>query len=101
MPRVREIEETLRQAQIDPRLIGIICTLAERQRYQHQQISGIAQLFNRIIDLISQLMLKMNIRDANLKKLGVEEMMKSKGVSVESVESFDESGINTTGDDTK
>lgn len=38
---------------------------------------------------------KMGIRDVNLKKLGVEEMLKSTGVQVESVEQFDEDATPT------
>lgn len=42
------------------------------------------------MDLVQQLIEKMGIRDAHLRSLGVEEMLKDKGVRVESVESFDE-----------
>lgn len=41
-------------------------------------------------DLLSQLIAKMGVRDANLKKLGIEELLKDQGVRVESVEQFDE-----------
>jgi hypothetical protein len=90
MPRVREIEELCRKAQMDPRITSVICMLAERQRIQHQQILEVAQLFNRMQDFMVQLIEKMGVRDANLRKLGVEEMLKDTGVRVESVEEFDE-----------
>lgn len=90
LPRVREIEETLRKAQLDPRLIQVVCMIAERQRVQHQQLLGMAQMFNQMQDLLSQLIEKMGVRDTNLRKLGVEEMLKDAGVRVESVEEFDE-----------
>lgn len=89
MPRVREIEETLRKAQVDPRLTSVICLLAERQRVEHQLIYELARNFNQMQDLVKTLIDKMGVRDANLKKLGVEEMLKDTGVRVESVEEFD------------
>src|SRR5262245_45233822 len=92
MPRVREIEELCRKAQIDTRITQVLCMMAERQRVQHQQIMGMAQLFNGMQDMLANLIDMMGIRDANLKKLGVEEMIKDKlhrGVTVESVEEFD------------
>jgi hypothetical protein len=71
--------------------------LAERQRVQHQQIYETAQTLIRMQELVNTLIDKMGIRDERLKKLGVEEMLKNldekrgdKGVSVESVEQFDE-----------
>jgi ATP-dependent protease HslVU (ClpYQ) ATPase subunit len=87
---VRQIEEDLRKAQLDPRLINVVCMMAERQRVQHEQLMGMARLFNQMQDLLSQLIEKMGIRDTHLKKLGVEEMLKDTGVRVESVEEFDE-----------
>lgn len=89
LPRVRQIEETLRQAQVDPRLTSVICMMAERQRVQHEQILQLAQNFNAMQDLVSQLIGKMGVRDGHLKKLGIEEMLKDSGVRVESVDEFD------------
>jgi hypothetical protein len=64
--------------------------LAERQRVQHQQLMGMAQLFNGMQDMLKNLIDMMGVRDTNLRKLGVEEMLKdAKGVSVESVDDFD------------
>lgn len=90
LPRVRQIEEMCRQAQIDPRLTSVICMMAERQRVQHEQILALVTNFNQMQDLLSQLIGKMGVRDGNLRKLGVEEMLKDKGVRVESVSEFDE-----------
>ena len=90
LPRVRQIEEDLRKAQLDPRLINVVCMMAERQRVQHQQILELAQNFNQMQDLVSQLIAKMGVRDAHLQKLGIEEMIKDSGVRVESVEEFDQ-----------
>ena len=93
MPRVRHIEEELRKAHMDPRVINVVCMLAERQRIQHQQMYEMATTIVRLQDLLSELNAKMGVRDANLRKLGIEEMIKeanSKGVSVDSVAEFDE-----------
>lgn len=96
LPRVRQIEETLRQAQLDPRLISVITAIAERQRVQHQQLYQMASLIVAMQDLIKQLIEKMGVRDANLNKLGVQEMLKNMqnqskpGALVESVEDFDQ-----------
>ncbi len=96
LQRVRQIEETLRQAQCDPRLIKIICEIAERQRVQHQQIYEVAKLIVAFQDHMSQIHKQLAIRDGNLEKLGVQEMMtnmqsKSAGL-ISSVEEFDEEG---------
>lgn len=93
LPRVRQIEEDLRKAQVDPRLINVVCMIAERQRVAHQQMYEMASMIVKMQDLISQLITKMGVRDEHLRRLGVEEMLKdfnAKGVTVESVESFDE-----------
>jgi hypothetical protein len=90
LPRVRQIEEDLRKAHLDPRLINVVCMMAERQRVQNQQILQLAQNFNQMQDFLSVLIEKMGVRDAHLKKLGIEEMIKDTGVRVESVEEFDE-----------
>jgi len=91
MPRVREIEELCRKAQMDPRITQVLCMLAERQRVQHQQLMGIATMFNSMQDMVQNLIDMMGVRDANLRKLGVEEMIKKdRGVTVESVEEFDQ-----------
>lgn len=94
LPTVRRIEETLRQAQLDPRLISIICEIAERQRVQHQQIYAMAKLIVDFQELVQQLIVKMGVRDKNLDKLGVKEMManfqeQKRGALVGSVEEFD------------
>lgn len=93
LPRVRHIEETLRQAGVDPRVTSVVCMIAERQRIQHQQIYECASSIGKLIDMLTHLTQLMGIRDANLKKLGVEEMLKDyhskTGSAVESVESFD------------
>jgi hypothetical protein len=96
LPRVREIEELCKKAQLDPRVTQILCLIAERQRVQHQQIMGIAQLFNGMQDMLKNIIEMMGIRDQNLRRLGVEEMLKdAKGVTVESVSEFDSDAIPT------
>jgi len=97
MKRVREIEELCRKAQIDPRITQVLCMLAERQRVQHQQMYMVAEQIMKMQELLQVLINKMGVRDDNLRKLGVEEMLKNfdaqrkdKGVTVESVEKFDE-----------
>lgn len=94
LPRTRQIEETLKQAQVDPRVIGVICAIAERQRVQHQQLYECARLIVGLQELLNDMQKKLGIRDANLEKLGVKEMMqnfqnKQQGNLVESVEEFD------------
>lgn len=97
LPRTRRIEEVLKSAQLDPRLIAIICEIAERQRVQHQQIYEFAKLFVAMQTYMEDLAKKLAIRDSNLEKLGVKEMMinfqkQGEGSLVSSVEQFDEEG---------
>lgn len=73
---MRDAEQMLRQMHKDPREITLICSLIERHRVQHEQIMACAQTINGLQNLLSQLIMKMGIRDDNLKKLGVEEMLK-------------------------
>ena len=40
LPRVRQIEEDLRKAQLDPRLINVVCMMAERQRVSTSADTG-------------------------------------------------------------
>jgi hypothetical protein len=94
LPRTRRIEEILKQAQLDPRLIAIICEIAERQRVQHQQIYECAKLIVGIQESYIEMTKKIGIRDGNLEKLGVKEMMQNfqkqkGGALVSSVEEFD------------
>lgn len=97
LPRTRRIEEILREAQLDPRLISIICELAERQRVQHQQIYGVAQMMGKLQDFLLKIIASLKIRDGNLESLGVKEMLtnmqtqKGSAAHVESVEDFDAS----------
>lgn len=46
-------------------------------------------MFGKMQDLLQEILQKLGIRDAHLRKLGVEEMLKDQGVRVESVEEFD------------
>jgi len=94
LPRTRRIEEILKQAQLDPRLIAIICEIAERQRVQHQQIYEFARLFVAMQDVLNKVLEQLGTRDKNLEKLGVREMLtnfqnQKSGSMVESVEEFD------------
>lgn len=93
LPRVRRIEEILKSAQLDPRLIAIICEIAERQRVQHQQMYDVAKLIVGLQESYIEIVKKIGIRDGNLEKLGVKEMMQKlteKGAGfVQSVEEFD------------
>lgn len=90
MPRVRQIEELCRKAQVNPQVTEVLVMLAERQRVQHQQVMELAKNFNRMQDLMQDVIRKLGVRDEHLKRLGVEEMLKDTGVRVESVEEFDE-----------
>lgn len=60
---------------------------------QHQQIMSIVTAFGQMQDLLSQLIVKWGVRDKNLEKLGVKEMMQNmtdaKSGMVSSVEEFD------------
>lgn len=96
MPRVRQIEENLRQAGVDPRVISTICLLAERQRIQHQQLASCAEVIGKLMDMLQNVLDMLGVRDKRLKQLGIEEMIKNlderradRGVKVESVEEFD------------
>lgn len=94
LPRTRRIEEILTNAQVDPRLAKIIIDLAERQRVQHQQIYEFAKLFVSLQEFMLDMSKKLAIRDGNLEKLGVREMLtnlQSKNANfVSSVEEFDQ-----------
>lgn len=85
MPRVREIEELCRKAQMDPRITQVICMLAERQRVQHQQLYEVAQTIVAIQELLQEMLGKVSDIASSDKSAA-----KDTGVHVESVEEFDE-----------
>ena len=88
--KVRQVEELWKQMHKDPRETSVICAMHERLRIQHDQMMLFAAEFNKLIDLVIESNKKMNIRDDNLKKLGVEEMIKASRVAVESVDAQDD-----------
>lgn len=91
LPKVRDIESMLKSAQQDPRLIKIICEMAERMRVQHQQIMQCAEYINKQTDLMIEMMKRLGQRDNMLEKLGIEEMIRGGAKSmVESVDASDD-----------
>lgn len=76
MRKTREIEEILKQAQLDPRLIMIILEMAERMKVQHSQINELAQHQGKMVDLIQQTQNQMGGLGGKLDKLGITEQIK-------------------------
>lgn len=77
MRQTRQIEEILKAAQLDPRLIMIICEIAERMKVQHQQINELAQHQGKIIDLIQETQNQMGGLGGKLDKLGITDQIKA------------------------
>jgi hypothetical protein len=74
--KTREIEEILKNAHIDPRLIMIICELAERMKVQHSQINELAAHQGKMIDLIQTTQNQMGGLGGKLDKLGITDQIK-------------------------
>lgn len=76
MRKTREIEEILKKAQLDPRLIMIILEISERLKVQHSQINELAQHQGKMVDLIQQTQNQMGGLSGKLDKLGITEQIK-------------------------
>lgn len=77
MRKVREVEEILTNAQLDPRVRMIILEQQERLRVSHQQIMGLAEMFDKMVDNYNILVQKMGAVGAGLDKLGLVDKIKS------------------------
>lgn len=76
MRQARDIMERLTNAQVHPALAQIVVEQQERIKLQQQQIFMLAENFGTLQNLFEQVLGQLGIRDANLKRLGVEEMLK-------------------------
>lgn len=76
MRKTRQIEEVLRAAHCDPRLIMIICEIAERMKVQHSQINELAQHQGNLVDLVMETQGQMGNLGGKLDKLGITDRLK-------------------------
>jgi hypothetical protein len=76
MRKTRDIEEVLKSAHLDPRLIMIICEIAERMKVQHSQINELAQHQAKLVDLVQDSQSQMGGLGSKLDKLGVTDKIK-------------------------
>jgi hypothetical protein len=74
--QTREIEDILKKAQLDPRLIMIICEIAERMKVQHSQINELATHQAKLVDLVQDSQNQMGGLGKKLDKLGVTDRIK-------------------------
>lgn len=76
MRQARDIMERLTAAGVHPAHAQITVEQQERIKLQQQQIFMLAENFSMLQNMFEQVLGNLGIRDANLKKLGVEEMLK-------------------------
>jgi len=97
--KVRDAEQLMKSMHTDPRMISLICGMMERLRIQHDQMMLFASEFNKLIDLSTDMMKKLAIRDGYLDKLGVKEMMQKAdmGGMVNAVDAQDDDSDHTAG----
>lgn len=76
MRKTREIEEILKNAHIDPRLIMIMCEISERMKVQHSQINELAQHQSKLVDLVMDTQGQMGGLGSKLDKLGITDKIK-------------------------
>lgn len=90
--QAREVRERL-QGKVHPELVDIICSMAERQQVQHEQMMSVAEAVNKLMDQFTDVVMASGrIADGQkklAKKLGF-------GTDVKSmVESFNEKDDDT------
>lgn len=74
--KTREIEEILKAAQLDPRLIMIICEINERMKVQHSQINELATHQGKLVDMLITTQQQMGGLGGKLDKLGITDQIK-------------------------
>lgn len=77
MRQARDIMERLTAAEVHPALAQVVVEQQERIKLQQQQIFQLAENFSLLQNLLEGILGNLGVRDANLRKLGVEEMLKS------------------------
>lgn len=71
MRKTREVDEILTQAGLDPRVRKIILEQNERLRVQHQQLMGLATMFDKVVDQVTEISNKFNGLGMALDKSGL------------------------------
>lgn len=71
MRKTREIDEVLTNAGLDPRVRKIILEQNERMTVQHKQIMGLAEMFDKMVDSITEMSNKFNGLGMALDKSGI------------------------------
>lgn len=74
--KVREMDELLTQAGLDPRAKMIILEIAERMNVQHQQINALAEHQGKLIDMLTDTQNQMGGLGNKLDKLGITDEIK-------------------------
>ena len=77
MRKTREIDEILTNAGLDPRVRKIILEQNERMTIQHQQIMGLATMFDKMVDSVTEMSQKFNGLGVALDKSGFAEKIKN------------------------
>lgn len=76
MRKTREIEEILTNSGMHPLQRTIILEMSERMRVQHQQIMGLAEMFDKMVDNYQSIVQKMGSLGMALDKSGITEKIK-------------------------
>jgi len=76
MRKTREIEEILTNAGAHPMVRTIILEMSERMRVQHQQIMGLAEMFDKMVDNYQDIVNKMGSLGMVLDKSGITDKIK-------------------------
>lgn len=77
MRKTREIEEILTNAGTHPMVRTIILEMSERMRVQHEQIMGLATMFDKMVDNYQSIVDKMGSLGMALDKYGITEKIKA------------------------
>lgn len=77
MRKVRQIEEVLTNSGVVPPVRQIILEMAERMRVQHQQIMGLAEMFDKMVDNYQSIVEKMGALGMRLDKSGITDKIKN------------------------
>ena len=73
MRNTREVEKLLADASLDPRVRMVIMEQNERIHVQHEQIMGLAQMFDKMVDSVTEMSQKFNGLGIALDKSGIAE----------------------------
>lgn len=76
MRKPRVIDELLTNAQLDPRVRQVILEQNERLHIQHNQILGLANMFDKMVDSVTEMSQKFNQLGVHLDRSGIAEKIK-------------------------